>query len=59
MGKVSDRIRELLERQVADRGTVVWYDLEKVYTSLAKSLVVDDATVLVGDTGFFRLRERL
>jgi hypothetical protein len=59
MGKVSDKIRELIERQVADRGTVVWYDPEKVYASLAKSLVVDDATVLVGDTGFFRLRERL
>jgi hypothetical protein len=59
MGKVSDRIRELIQRQVADRGLVVWYDPDKVYMSLAKSLTVDDATVLVGGDGFFRLRERL
>ena len=31
----------------ADRGIVVWYDPDKVYESLAKSLIVDDATVLV------------
>lgn len=41
MGKVSDRIRELIERQITDRGTVVRYDADKVYESLAKSLIVD------------------
>lgn len=34
MGKVSDGIRELIERQVADCGIVVWYDPDKVYESI-------------------------
>jgi len=59
MGKVSDRIRALIERQVADRGLVVWYDPDRVYAALAKSLVLADATVLIGGPEFFRLRERL
>jgi len=59
MGKVSNRVRELIERQIADRGIVVWYDPEKVYGSLAQSLIVEHATVLVGSNGFFRLREQL
>jgi len=59
MGKVSDKIRDLIERQIADRGIVVWYDPEKVYEPFAKSLAVDDATVLIGGEGFFRLREQL
>jgi len=59
MGKVSNRLRELIERQVADRGIVVWYDPDKVYASFAQSLVLDDTAVLLYDGGFFPLRERL
>jgi hypothetical protein len=36
MGRISDRIRHLLARQV--RGIVVWYDSEKAYGSLVKRL---------------------
>lgn len=61
MGKISDRIHELIERQLADRGLVVWYDPDRVYVSLAKTLTFDDARVrvLMGGDGFFRLREAL
>ena len=36
MGRISDKIRHLLARQV--RGIVVWYDSEKAYGSLVKRL---------------------
>jgi hypothetical protein len=39
MGKVSARIREWIGPQVADRGTVVWHDPDKVHASLAESLI--------------------
>ena len=35
LGKLSDKIRDLLARQVKQRGIVVWYDPEKAYTRLA------------------------
>lgn len=59
MGKISDSIRELIQRQLADRGLVVWYDPDRVYGSLAQTLTLDDARVFLGGDGFFRLREAL
>jgi hypothetical protein len=58
-GRISAAVVELLRRQVADRGLVVWYDPQKAYGSLAARLVIADCTVLRHDDGFFRLREQL
>jgi len=59
MGKLSDRIRDLLDRQVSQRGIVVWYDPEKAYTKLAYDLVLPNTAVLRYEDGFFRLRNQL
>ncbi|AAR35482.1 PglZ domain-containing protein [Geobacter sulfurreducens] len=59
MGKVSDKVCELLNRQVKERGIVVWYDSEKVYDGLAKRLQIPETTVLCYENGFFPLRERM
>ena len=59
MGKLSDQIREMLARQVKQRGIVVWYDPEKVYSKLAQALNLPDTTVLSYADGFFRLRYEL
>jgi PglZ domain len=59
MGKLSDRIRELLARQVKQRGIVVWYDPDKSYTKLAQNLSLAETTVLVYTDGFFRLRHEI
>ena len=59
MGKLSDRIRELLARHVKQHGIVVWYDPDKAYTKLARNLELTDTTVLLYKDGFFRLRHEL
>jgi hypothetical protein len=38
MDKVSGRIRELVARQVQERGIVVWYDPDKCYGKLLQNL---------------------
>ena len=58
-GGVSAALVELLTRQVADRGIVVWYDPQRVYGDVAKRLAIPDCTVLRLEQGFFRLREQL
>ena len=59
MGKLSDRIRELLARQVKHHGIVVWYDPDKAYKKLAQNLGLTETTVLLYTDGFFRLRHEL
>ena len=44
MGRISDKIRHLLARQV--RGIVVWYDSEKAYGSLVKRLSFSKRAIL-------------
>lgn len=58
-GRISAAVVELLRRQVADRGLVVWYDPQKAYGSLAARLAIADCAVLRYEDGFFRLREQL
>jgi len=56
LGKLSDKIRDLLARQVKQRGIVVWYDPEKAYTRLAEKLSLPETTVLLYADGFFSSR---
>jgi hypothetical protein len=58
-GRISAAIVELLRRQVADRGLVVWYDPQKAYEHLAAQLAIADCTLLRYEDGFFPLREQL
>jgi len=59
MGKVSDKVCQLLTRQVKERGIVVWYDPEKVYSGLVTRLDIPDTTILSYENGFFPLREKM
>ena len=45
-GRISAAAVELLRRQVADRGLVVWYDPQKAYGRLAARLGIADCAVL-------------
>ena len=58
-GRITSALMELLCRQVADRGVVVWYDPQKVYGLMVERLAIADCTVLKHEAGFFRLREQL
>ena len=58
-GRISAAVVELLRRQAADRGLVVWYDPQKAYEHLAARLAIADCTLLRYENGFFHLREQL
>lgn len=59
MGKVSDRIRQLIARQVKTAGLVVWYDPEKAYSGLAGELGLPETDVILHDGSYFRTRHHL
>ena len=59
MSPVLQSLRKLLERQLADRGVVVWYDPEKAYFEAVDRLDLDGTTVLKYGGSFFKLRHEL
>lgn len=59
MGKLSDKVRDLVARQVKQRGLVIWYDPEKAYGRFAQTLDLPDTTVVHYTDGFFRLRHEV
>jgi hypothetical protein len=59
MGRVTELLEQMLERQVTERGIVVWYDPQKVYGTLAQNLELSNIHVLRFSEGFFRLRQQL
>ena len=59
MAKLSDRIRNMIVRQVKERGIVVWYDPEKAYARLCQELNIPETSVLQYIDSFFRLRHEL
>jgi len=48
MGKLSNKIAEMLTRQVNKRGIVVWYDPEKAYAKLVQKPAGDKRPNLYG-----------
>jgi PglZ domain len=59
VGKVSDEILRMIEKQVADHGIVVWYDGERAYEKLAREMALPKAKFLTYESSFFALREKL
>ena len=57
-GRLSQRLRALLTRNLDRRGLVVWYDPQRAYGELLDRLDLD-APVVRYDDGLFRLRDRL
>jgi len=52
-------VKELVARQVAEHGIVVWYDPQQSYRQLAAGLELPDCKVLSYENGFFALRHAL
>lgn len=59
MGRISDEILRMIEKQVDDHGIVVWYDGEKAYEKLIDRIALPDVTVLRYESSFFALKEKL
>jgi hypothetical protein len=59
VGRVTDHLLSLIQKQVEDRGIVVWYDPDRAYGDVAPSLSLPDVAVLRFEGSFFALREQL
>lgn len=59
MPKLTDALSQLLQRQINERGIVVWYDPDHTYKQAVDGLALDGVTVLKYVDGYFRLREEL
>jgi hypothetical protein len=55
-GAVTDYLFNLIAKQVDDRGLVVWYDPDKVYSSAVELFNIPHTTVIRYQGSFFRLR---
>lgn len=59
MGKVTDYLVGLIQKQVNEHGIVVWYDPEGCYTAVAQNLSLPGVPVLHFKGSYFELREQL
>ena len=59
MPKLTDSLSQILQRQLNERGIVVWYDPEQAYSKAVDGLNLKEVTVLKYVDGYFRLREEL
>ncbi len=58
-GVVTKHLIQLVAKQVADAGLVVWYDPEGHYRSLASSLNLPETTIAHYDGSFLQLRREI
>lgn len=57
--RVSEYLVDLISKQVGDKGIVVWYDPEGVYTGSIGKLTIPNTSVLRYEDGFFALRAEI
>ena len=58
-GVVFEYLRNLIAKQVDDRGLVVWYDPEQAYGAAVADLYLPSTTVARYDGSFFKLRKEI
>src|SRR4051794_16739745 len=58
-GVVTESLKALIARQVADHRPVVWYDPRRAYAAGAGALATPDATVARYDDSFLQLRHEI
>jgi hypothetical protein len=59
MGKVSEHLHSLIEKQLRDHGIVVWYDPDGHYSRFCETISIPEATIVQWEDSFFRLRHEL
>jgi hypothetical protein len=59
LGVVSDHLRGLVQRQVKERGIVVWFDPEGHYQEFADDLSLPETIVEMYEGSYFELRHRI
>ncbi len=58
-GPVTEHLRALLAREVKRYGTLVWYDAHEHFAEFARSLELDDTTVVPFHGSYYRLRHEI
>jgi hypothetical protein len=59
MGRVTEALQGLIQRQVDDHGIVVWYDPERHYEEVAHYLALPETRVVFYGGSFFALRRQV
>jgi hypothetical protein len=59
VGKVTDYLVRLIQKQVDDHGIVVWYDPDGCYAGVVQNLALPGVPVLQFKSSYFELREQL
>jgi hypothetical protein len=59
MGKVTDYLMALIQKQVDEHGIVVWYDPDGYYAGVVQNLTLPGVPVLRFKGSYFELREQL
>lgn len=59
MGKITEDIIGLIKKQLDERGIVVWYDPEMVFSRLHHKFSFEDVPVFSYEGSFFRLRQKI
>src|SRR5687767_2832973 len=58
-GVVTESLKALIAKQVADHRLVVWYDPERAYVAAAERLGLPETTVARYDGSFLKLRHEI
>lgn len=59
MGIVTDHLKQVIRKQVNERGIVVWYDPERAYEDALDDLQMPDVTMVKYVDSFFALRHEI
>jgi SepF-like predicted cell division protein (DUF552 family) len=59
MRTVSEYLRALIEKQVKEKGLVVWFDPEQHYSSFVQDLTLSDTAVAIYQGSYFELRHKV
>lgn len=59
MAKLTEYIISLIQKQVKEKGIVVWYDPERSYTDFVQTLSLPGTTLLHYTDSFFKLRNEI
>jgi len=59
MGKVTEHLISLIKKQITEKGIVVWYDHERLYSDLFEAIDLSDTTILSYEGSFFKLRNKI
>ena len=59
MGKVTENLIKLIKKQLAEKGIVVWYDPQRRYFDIFKTIDLPDTTTFSYESSFFKLRNEM